>query len=327
MTYSDGEGSPRGEKKKVGPRIWHAQHEKILQRWGEQAACYRYMHNTSYMRFKSLNMRMTLPIIVISTVTGTANFAQQTFPTAWQVYVPAAIGAFNLFAAILTTVMQFLKVSELMESHRVSSVHYGKLSRSIRLELTLPRTERAHDGSPFVDIMRGEYDRLIEQSPPVPRSVVMQFEQRFPEKKDVPDTTFSRPEILFVRPIDLFDNTMEKKKTDGVISAFRKRVSEHSDAGTLRVPKSAGDNHHANLMTELSELKGLSMVSDRVRRPLVLPPLSSLSAVTVPSEDPEDISSPTEIVVEQIEGGQPEEAATPPSIIETVEPGTDTSRP
>jgi hypothetical protein len=317
MTYSDGEHSPRGEKK-IGPRIWHGQHEKILQRWGEQAACYRYMHYAAYTSFKNMNMRMTLPIIVISTVTGTANFAQETFPVSWQEYVPAAIGALNLFAAILTTVMQFLKVSELMESHRVSSVHYGKLSRSIRLELTLPRTERAHDGSPFVDIMRGEYDRLIEQSPPVPSYVVGKFEKKFPEKKDKPETAFSRPEILFVRPIEMFDNRVEKKKTDGVISAFRKRVNDHREAGTLRVPSHSSDQQHASLISELSQLKGLGMVSDRVKNP------SALAAVTVESEQP---SSPSEIVVEQIAGDRQPEVATPPGNTEMVGLGTERSHP
>jgi hypothetical protein len=286
------------------------------------------MHYTAYTKFKSMNMRMTLPIIVISTVTGTANFAQETFPLSWQEYVPAAIGAFNLFAAILTTIMQFLKVSELMESHRVSSVHYGKLSRSIRLELTLPRTERAHDGSPFVDIMRGEYDRLIEQSPPVPAGVVRLFERKFPEKRDVPDSAFSRPEIMFVRPIELFDTQLEKKKTEGVISAFRKRVNDHREAGTLRVPINAIDQQHVNLISELSELKGMSKVSDRIRRPASI---STLAAVNVDApavgEEIQLPSSPSEIVVEQITEDQPAEVATPPSNTETVELDTGISHP
>lgn len=322
MNLSDGEHSPRGEKK-LGPRIWHSQHEKILQRWGEQAACYRYMHHVAFSTFKRMNMRMTLPIIVISTVTGTANFAQDTFPVQWQAYVPAAIGALNLFAAILTTILQFLKVSELMESHRVSSIHYGKLSRSIRLELTLPRTERAHDGSPFVDIMRGEYDRLIEQSPPVPAYVIKRFERKFPEKKDDVATKFSRPDILFVRPIDMFDNSAEKKKTDVVIKAFRKRVSEHRSAGTLKPPAGA-DEQHANLISELSTLKGMGKVSDRFGKKFPKVDPVEAAAATVEMEPP---ISPSAIVVEQPLEVPPEEVATPPGSTETVEPGTETDHP
>tara|TARA_B110000285_G_scaffold235190_3_gene315444 strand:- start:4449 stop:5219 length:771 start_codon:yes stop_codon:yes gene_type:complete len=248
---------------------------------------------------------MTLPIIIISTVTGTANFAQETFPIEWRIFVPAIIGTFNLFAAMLTTVMQFLKVSELLESHRVSSIHYGKLARSIRLELTLPRTERAHDGAPFVDIMRGEYDRLIEQSPPIPAYVIRNFEKKFPENVDKKETMFSRPDILFVKPIDLYDNSREKRNADGVIKAFRRRVNDHRNAGTLRIPEHSADQQHATLLTELTELKGLGVVSDRVKHPF-------------PRADATPVS-PSEIVVEDTIEEQQSEAENQPSSTETVE--------
>jgi hypothetical protein len=162
------------------PLKWHAQQEHILRKYGEQSSCYRYMHYKAYQKFKKLSFRFTLPIIMISTVTGTANFAQETFPDSWKVYVPVCIGAFNLLAAIMTTILQFMKINELMESHRVSSVHYGKLSRSIRLQLTLPKTERSHSGLEFVNGCNNEYDRLIEQSPPIPSNIIRIFEKEFP---------------------------------------------------------------------------------------------------------------------------------------------------
>ena len=70
-----------------------------------------------------------------------------------------------------------------MESHRVSAIHYGKLSRSIRLQLTLPRDERAQDGSVFIEYCNQEYDRLIEQSPSIPKKIIKQFEKEFPLPK------------------------------------------------------------------------------------------------------------------------------------------------
>lgn len=169
--------------KKNKNKIWHTQQEKILKVWGEQAACYRYMHFKSYQKYKKSSMRYTLPIIIISTVTGTANFAQDTFPIAWRPLVPAGIGAFNLIAAIMTTILQFLKINELMESHRVSSIQYGKLSRSVRLQLTLPRDERYQNGAEFIEYCYQEYDRLIEQSPTISKSIIKLFEKEFPLKK------------------------------------------------------------------------------------------------------------------------------------------------
>ena len=219
---------------------WHPQHEKILKAWGESCACYRYLHYKSHQKFKRSSMRYTLPIIIISTITGTANFAQETFPPAWHEYVPAGIGALNLFAAILTTVSQFLKINELQESHRVSSIHYGKLSRSIRLELNLPITERSHDGSNMVDICRSEFDRLIEQSPPVPGDVLRDFERKF-TNEDV-----NIPEISTVKPIDPFDGTKEAIITSTVAKKFLETKP-----------------HNQSLIRELNSLKYKGLVSGR----------------------------------------------------------------
>ena len=146
------------EEKKL-PKIWHPQQEKILKSWGEAAACYRYMHYQAYCSYKKLSMKFTIPLIIVSTVTGTANFAQETFPPSVQPFVPSAIGGLNLITAIATTIMQFLKINELMEGHRVASVQYGKVSRTIRLELTLPLSERTLNGTNMIE--KTTYSKLF----------------------------------------------------------------------------------------------------------------------------------------------------------------------
>lgn len=193
------------EEKKL-PKIWHPQQEKILKSWGEAAACYRYMHYQAYCSYKKLSMKFTIPLIIVSTVTGTANFAQETFPPSVQPFVPSAIGGLNLITAIATTIMQFLKINELMEGHRVASVQYGKVSRTIRLELTLPLSERTLNGTNMIENMRTEYDRLIEQSPNVPKKMIDAFEREFPD-----DNAFFKPEIMHIQPITPFKAIQENK--------------------------------------------------------------------------------------------------------------------
>lgn len=180
-------------------KLWHPQQEKILKTWGEAAACYRYMNNQAFLAYKKSSMRYTLPIIVFSTVTGTANFAQSTFPVGVRPLVPLVIGSLNIITAIMTTVMQFLKINELMEGHRAASIQYGKLSRTIRLELSLPLEERSQHGSEMIEHCRAEYDRLIEQSPPIPFGVIQSFERAFPD-----DSAFFKPEIMHIHPIETF---------------------------------------------------------------------------------------------------------------------------
>lgn len=180
-------------------KSWNDQHENILRQWGEASACYRFMNHRAYLMYKTLSMRFTLPVIVLSTITGTANFAQTTFPENMRAIVPSVIGGMNLVAGLIATIMQFLKINELMENHRTAALSYGLLSRNIRLMLALPREERKKDGLKFVEECKSEYDRLIEQSPPVPIKIIKDFESSYPDE----ETDFIKPEILDVRPIQI----------------------------------------------------------------------------------------------------------------------------
>jgi len=252
------------EEKKL-PKIWHPQQEKILKSWGEAAACYRYMHYQAYCSYKNQSMKFTIPLIIVSTITGTANFAQETFPPTVQPYVPSAIGGLNLITAIATTIMQFLKINELMEGHRVASVQYGKVSRTIRLELTLPLSERTQNGTNMIENMRTEYDRLIEQSPNVPKYIIESFEKEFPD-----DNAFFKPEIMHIQPITPFkaiaENTIITKLKDAVGGTAKKELKKELDEirGNVTNAKKTikadieGKKQRAD---EISDLKDKGLVS------------------------------------------------------------------
>ena len=243
------------------PKIWHPQQEKILKSWGEAAACYRYMHYQAYCSYKNQSMKFTIPLIIVSTITGTANFAQETFHPSIQPFVPSAIGGLNLITAIATTIMQFLKINELMEGHRVASVQYGKVSRTIRLELTLPLSERTQDGTNMIENMRAEYDRLIEQSPNVPKYIIDSFEKEFPD-----DNAFFKPEIMHIQPINPFkaieENKVITKLKDAVGGVAKRELKKELDEirGVKNTVKAdiEGIQKRKN---EISDLKGKGLVT------------------------------------------------------------------
>ena len=252
------------EEKKL-PKIWHPQQEKILKSWGEAAACYRYMHYQAYCSYKNQSMKFTIPLIIVSTITGTANFAQETFPPTVQPYVPSAIGGLNLITAIATTIMQFLKINELMEGHRVASVQYGKVSRTIRLELTLPLSERTQSGTNMIENMRAEYDRLIEQSPNVPKKIIDAFDREFPD-----DNTFFKPEIMHIQPINPFkaieENKIITKLKDTIGGAAKRELKKELDeirGETQKIKKTvkADIENKEQRINELSNLKDKGLVS------------------------------------------------------------------
>ncbi len=51
----------------------------------------------------------------------------------------------------------------------------------------------------MIDTCRAEYDKLIEQSPPIPYFVIQAFEKQFPD-----DSGIFKPEIMHIQPIDMF---------------------------------------------------------------------------------------------------------------------------
>lgn len=157
---------------------WTQEHEGILIEWADKAMCYRWLHSKSNAMFSSLNAWYTIPVIVISTLTGTANFAQERVPVAYQSYFSMIVGAFNILAGIITTIQQFLKVTQLNEAHRVSSIAWDKFYRNIKIELAKHPSERI-DVRQMIKMSKEEFDRLMETSPNVPETIISQFKNNF----------------------------------------------------------------------------------------------------------------------------------------------------
>ena len=88
------------------------------------------------------------------------------------------IGGVNIFAGILTTIAQYLKISELNEAHRVSSISWDKFYRNIKVELAKAPPERV-PVLQMLKIAKEEYDRLMETSPAVSEKITQKFKDTF----------------------------------------------------------------------------------------------------------------------------------------------------
>jgi hypothetical protein len=88
------------------------------------------------------------------------------------------IGAINLFSGILTTIQQYLKISELNEAHRVASIGWDKFYRNTKVELAKSPNERI----PVQQMMKHckeEFDRLMETSPSIDEYIIKEFMDTF----------------------------------------------------------------------------------------------------------------------------------------------------
>jgi hypothetical protein len=186
------------------PVEWSPENEEILVEWCDFAQCYKWLHTRSHNMFSYMHAWFTIPAITLSTISGTASFAQSSIPAPFNTYAPMLIGTINICVGILTTVQQYLKISELNESHRVSSIAWDKFARNIRIELAKAPSERM-DAAHFLKMNRQEFDRLMETSPTIKDSVINEFRLTFIgkvgttkrvnyeelKKPDICDTIFS----------------------------------------------------------------------------------------------------------------------------------------
>lgn len=161
---------------------WSEEIETLLSEWGEVALCYQYLHNFSQRKYKHKYHNYQIPIIVLSTLTGTANFATESYiPEGYKQGFSAGVGSLNLLCGILGTLLSFLRYSEIYEGHRISALAWAKLSRNIEIELSLHDKKRKSCRD-FLKVMRNEYDNLMESSPLIDLDVIQMFNKKFEDK-------------------------------------------------------------------------------------------------------------------------------------------------
>lgn len=170
---------------------WTIEHEQILVEWADKAMCYRWLHSKSHTMYSYLNAWYTIPVIIISTLTGTANFAQGRVPLEYQHFFVMIVGGFNILAGIVTTIQQFLKITQLNESHRVSGIAWDKFYRNIKIELAKHPDERLNV-TQMIKISKEEFDRLMETSPTIPDKIIKLFKNEFKKY----DTNTQTPKII-----------------------------------------------------------------------------------------------------------------------------------
>lgn len=195
------------QKKNINRNYWKAEEELIIQQWADKAQCYTWMHNKCRDIYKSKNAWYTIPVIMISTITGTANFAQDRFPEEYKEYVVMGIGTLSIIAGIITTVHQFLKISELNEGHRVAALSWSKFHNNLKTQALRHPLDRMPPNE-AIQIFQDEYDRLIEISPDILKSIVKKFNANFKKNNEL-----SKPEISNkLDKTEVFQMTKEERE-------------------------------------------------------------------------------------------------------------------
>ena len=247
------------EKKKIlQDSMWTLEQEELLAEWAEKASCYRWLHHHSEKRYRCRNFGFTIPVIILSTLTGTANFAMDSFvPQEQKKMAMGIVGGFNIFAGIMSTLQNFLRYAELMEGHRSSSVSWSKFSRNIAVELALDEKRRKPAGD-FLKICRAEFDRLIEQSPSIDDKIIISFDNVFKENDII------RPEVCNgLKKCKIYKPSKEDKLTNILATAGGKLLAKKDNLKTVKSWKRLEIKQKVTENTEAPVLKLNTETNDK----------------------------------------------------------------
>jgi hypothetical protein len=188
-----------------GVKEWTVPVENVLASWSDMAACYIWLHDRAFRKLKGLQTSFSIPIIVLSTLTGTANFGMGSFvPAENMQLVQISIGIVNIFAGILGTLQSFFRYGENSEAHHNAMHGWAKFHRVVSTELALERESRKNaDG--FFKHCQVSIDQLMDSSPVLPMPIIHAFRK----------LVHSTPEV--VRPAEIRDSFDHTKALDAIL--------------------------------------------------------------------------------------------------------------
>lgn len=214
--------SKKGEVQNVVKDEWTDECEALLAEWSEKASCYRWLHGRSEKSYQKWYYGFSIPVIILSTLTGAANVGMDSFvPQESKSLASAIVGGVNIFAGIVSTLQNFLKVAELMEGHRIAGVSWGKLQRNIAIELALDPKRRVLQ-TDFLKLSRAEYDRLIEAGPIVDDGIIAQFNKKFKNYEVSKPSICNGLDKCNIYKIDKTIVTNEREFTEGIEDLIEK---------------------------------------------------------------------------------------------------------
>jgi hypothetical protein len=220
---------------------WNSQLERILSDEGERSLCFQWLHSKSEKWYSKLNTYLSLPVILMSTVAGSASIGSQSL-FGESSSAPIAIGCVSLAVATLNTVGSYFGWAKRSESHRIASLTYSKVYRFILIELALPRDERI-SAKDMLKIVRDQCDRLQETAPPIPDNIIDEFKKKFesttPNVKKPEITNGLDPIIVHSREMETPVLSFPKTSSDDHIPDMLQKSS------LVHLPnESASDNNH-----------------------------------------------------------------------------------
>ena len=155
---------------------WNRSLEEILKKEAEQSEGLYWLHNRSWTLVSRKNDSLMLPSIIISAINGfLIGAGDPQIP-------PLALGLVSIAVGILGTIVTYFKYAQKAEGHRIASLLYLKMYKTIEIELAKPTGQRG-DAQDILKSLRDQMSRVAETAPQVEEGAIREFQVKFKEGK------------------------------------------------------------------------------------------------------------------------------------------------
>lgn len=222
---------------------WNDPVEKLLVSWADISMCYTWIYEKSYRHLNNLNYKFSLPIIILSTITGTLSMSLRSIvPDGYQDTVQFGLGAINIFTGIITTLQNFFRYAQQSESSLTATTDWSKLHRNIKIELSIERHNR-RPATEFVRSIRQEYERLLNSRPVIDQQIISEFKKEFEHSDIIKPEILDKVEHTIIyqddKTVDLYRTNIDRPKCKKERVGFLERIASIVTPSNSQTPKNS----------------------------------------------------------------------------------------
>lgn len=167
---------------------WSEPLETLIAQEGEKCRGLAWIHQRAEGYYSKRNNFIAIPVIVLSTLSGTASVGSSSLFQGETHISSIVIGLVSIGVGILNTISSYFSFSRKAEAHRIAYLSYSKLFQLVSVEMSLPRSEREEPES-LLKKIRDTMERLAETTPTPPDCILTEFNKRFKDE----DKSIARP--------------------------------------------------------------------------------------------------------------------------------------
>ena len=188
--------------------------EDVLKSYALEAEMLYVVHNKSYLHFQRHGYYYTVPVIIMSTISGVLSFNQSIQSTEAGQY---AIGGVNILCGIITTIYKFLNYANYENQHKLLAIEYLHLYEDIRSVLS-KHTSLRPDAVIYLEKVESKRQELFENFSIIQDKIRREFKNKH-KNLDLPlklnhissISIYGREDVQALQEVVVNDDTKSKK--------------------------------------------------------------------------------------------------------------------